>query len=354
VKLPGRTVFLSCATEDRDRVKPIVSALTAQGLRVWDFRSVPAGAQFDRAVANALDGSDVVVVCWTRNSVASEFVLAEAGEGLRRGILVPVLLDDAHPPLGFRDIQSADLRRDLDTGIKALVDAVARVARGTPGTQTVTAPPAPVPPDQIPRRLSPWVAAVAGIGLTVGVFSWFGTRTALEEAAPTGVPTTSPSGRSSAQPTGSGGAASQGQQGPSVDVVRLPDFRGEQTADVQKAAGYLGLQIAFKDQSGRVSPSIEGVVIDQSPPANQRVTRGSPVQLTVATTTATVPTVVGLTLDDAVLALEKARLRLATAGDRPVPDVKPGTIVAQVPVAGGTAAVGSSVSVTIARSAVPR
>lgn len=136
-----------------------------------------------------------------------------------------------------------------------------------------------------------------------------------------------------------------------VEGVRVPNFKGEQTDNVQKAAGYLGLQIVFKDESGKESPSLEGVVVDQSPPANQQVPRGSSLQLTVATATATVPTVVGLTLDEAVLALDKARLRIATTGERPVPDVRPGTIVAQLPVAGGKAAVGSRINVTIATPA---
>jgi hypothetical protein len=38
-------------------------------------------------IADALDSSDVVVVCWSKASIASE-VLAEASEGLRRGALL--------------------------------------------------------------------------------------------------------------------------------------------------------------------------------------------------------------------------------------------------------------------------
>lgn len=107
---PGPSVFLSFAREDRDRVRPIVSALTSQSFHVWDLKSIRAGAQFDRAVADALDGSDVVIVCWTKASIVSESVLAEASEGLRRGILLPVLLDDVQPPLIFRQILVHDAK----------------------------------------------------------------------------------------------------------------------------------------------------------------------------------------------------------------------------------------------------
>jgi formylglycine-generating enzyme required for sulfatase activity len=47
---------------------------------------------------------------WSRTSVASKWVKAEASEGDRRGILVPVLIDDVKIPLAFRLIQAADLR----------------------------------------------------------------------------------------------------------------------------------------------------------------------------------------------------------------------------------------------------
>jgi hypothetical protein len=51
-----------------------------------------------------LDKARAVVVVWSSHSVASRWVKAEAGEGLRRGILVPVLVDASLPPLGFRNI----------------------------------------------------------------------------------------------------------------------------------------------------------------------------------------------------------------------------------------------------------
>jgi hypothetical protein len=322
------SVFLSCAADDRDRVRPIVSALVSQGFHVWDLMSIPAGAQFDRAVADALDGSDVVIVCWTKASIVSEFVLAEAGEGLRRGVLIPVLLDDVHPPLGFRGIQSADLRRDVEGGVKGLVDAVSRIARGSPGAISA------LPAERSSRNLRPWFAGAAGIVLTVFAVSWYMARVRFGE---------SEYWRAKAETRMEEEIRRQ-----AVEGVRVPNFKGEQTDNVRKAAAYLGLRIVFRDESGKESPSLEGVVVDQSPPANQQVARGSSLKLTVATATATVPTVVGLTLDEAVLAPDKARLRIATTGERPVPDVSPGTIVAQLPVAGEKAAVGSGISVTIA------
>ena len=50
-----------------------------------------------------------MVVLWSKASVSSHWVRAEAAEGARRGILVPALIEAAKIPLEFRRVQSADL-----------------------------------------------------------------------------------------------------------------------------------------------------------------------------------------------------------------------------------------------------
>jgi hypothetical protein len=49
-------------------------------------------------------------VLWSKNSVGSQFVRDEAAEG-QNGRLVPVLIEAVRPPLGFRQLQRADLNR---------------------------------------------------------------------------------------------------------------------------------------------------------------------------------------------------------------------------------------------------
>ena len=48
-----------------------------------------------------------MVVVWSRDSVASSWVREEADEGRKRGVLIPVLIDEVSPPLGFGRIQAA-------------------------------------------------------------------------------------------------------------------------------------------------------------------------------------------------------------------------------------------------------
>ena len=43
-----------------------------------------------------------MVVVWSEHSIESEWVRSEVEEGVVRGILVPVLVDDVQPPLTHR------------------------------------------------------------------------------------------------------------------------------------------------------------------------------------------------------------------------------------------------------------
>jgi hypothetical protein len=48
-------------------------------------------------------------VVWSKTSVDSKWVQEEADSGLERNILIPIFIDNVKPPLGFRNIQAADL-----------------------------------------------------------------------------------------------------------------------------------------------------------------------------------------------------------------------------------------------------
>lgn len=102
-------VFLSYASADRERAREIASVFRQRGWSVWWDRTIPPGRTYDQVIEEALDASRCVVVLWTRNSVVSDWVKIEADEGARRGILVPVVLEEVRIPLAFRRIQAAHL-----------------------------------------------------------------------------------------------------------------------------------------------------------------------------------------------------------------------------------------------------
>jgi non-specific serine/threonine protein kinase len=102
-------IFLSYASEDRDRVAPLVAEIERLGISVWWDRRIGLGASFDREIERELDLANCIVVVWTANSIESDWVRNEAHEGLERNALVPVLLESVKPPLAFRRAQNADL-----------------------------------------------------------------------------------------------------------------------------------------------------------------------------------------------------------------------------------------------------
>lgn len=151
-KLGHHDVFISYSREDRAKVEKIANALVQKGLHVWWDPKIKTGAGFRQEISEALSATRSVIVIWSRNSVASRFVADEADEGAAREILFPALIDNVDIPLGFRQIQTADLthwRGNLnDNAFKAFIDAVADGAAahaGAPDRQPPPQEPAPAP-----------------------------------------------------------------------------------------------------------------------------------------------------------------------------------------------------------------
>lgn len=330
----GLPVFLSYAQSDRERIAPVAEALSRRHLRVQVDKGIEPGSDYSRSVSHQLDTSEAIVVFWSRDSIESAWVNAEAQEGLRRGILVPVLLDDVAPPLAFRSVQSADLRRPTADALDRLAGTVARVAEGTPGT--VMSSPTVMLPQAISRARVAGFAAAAVLFLAVGWFamgSFSGGGTAPPPPAPgnntavSGTPPPSPA---------------------SPQMVTVPDFVGTSTTDVAKTADLIGLTLSMTDGRGSTSPFLEGVVTKQSPGAGTYVERSSRVEVVVAGKTVVVPTLVGTTLTAAVTTLSAAQLKIGQTTSREVTDAKPGTIVAQGEQAGGSVPAGTAVDLIVA------
>ena len=101
-------IFISYASEDRAEIEKIAHALEAQGWSVWWDRSIPVGKSFDIVIEEALDESLCVVVVWSKVSVKSRWVRAEAAEAQRQGKLFPLNIDGSKPPLVYRSLQMAN------------------------------------------------------------------------------------------------------------------------------------------------------------------------------------------------------------------------------------------------------
>ncbi|OYU70954.1 MAG: hypothetical protein CFE28_13705 [Alphaproteobacteria bacterium PA2] len=105
----GLRIFFSYTSADRERVAPIVHALTQAGHTVWWDRHIAGGAAYAREIEAALEACQVVIVAWSKTSLESDWVRDEAAYGRDRKRLLPLRLDQVEPPLGFRQYQTLDL-----------------------------------------------------------------------------------------------------------------------------------------------------------------------------------------------------------------------------------------------------
>jgi len=109
-------IFISYGSEDRSKVKNIANALELQGWSVWWDRNIPFGKPFHSVIEESVNKARCVLVVWSYNSIKSTWVKAEASEGIKRDMLVPITIDKAIPPLVFRQIHTADFNEwDGDT-----------------------------------------------------------------------------------------------------------------------------------------------------------------------------------------------------------------------------------------------
>jgi hypothetical protein len=105
-------VFVSYKKTDADRVRPLVEHLRAAGLDVWWDEGIQPSTSWRAEIAKQLNAAKCVVAVWTQDSVDPEqgqWVMEEATHALNRRVLAPVRLDLVSPPLGFGEVQYADL-----------------------------------------------------------------------------------------------------------------------------------------------------------------------------------------------------------------------------------------------------
>lgn len=178
-------VFISYKKEDVARVEPIAKGLAAAGYEVWWDHRIPPGRTYRDVIGAALAEAKCVLVVWSTLSAQAQWVLDEADEGKKRGVLLPVLLDDVDIPYGFRQIEAArlvgwagDMRHPEWVG---LLESVSHFVKRASGGPAKTLPPIAKPPaaaiDPVAAKsgfpLGPLLGAVAAAALLGGgYFAW--------------------------------------------------------------------------------------------------------------------------------------------------------------------------------------
>ena len=108
--IPSLHLFVSYQRKDVAIATTLAGDLIAEGFSVFIDQGIQVGEAWDERLETALKQSFAVVALWSPNSVASRWVRREARFGLRREMLLPILLSTCEIPVEFSDVECADFR----------------------------------------------------------------------------------------------------------------------------------------------------------------------------------------------------------------------------------------------------
>ena len=77
-------IFVSYASQDRERVRHLVESLTIQGWSVWWDRDIALGSGFAQTIEREISRAQCVLAVWSEHSVDSRWVNSEALDALDR------------------------------------------------------------------------------------------------------------------------------------------------------------------------------------------------------------------------------------------------------------------------------
>jgi CheY-like chemotaxis protein len=135
----GTDLFISYSQKDMEIIRPLTAILQQSGWSVWFDQQLRAGTAFDKAIEQALMNARAVIVAWSKNSVNSDWVRAEAAFAQESAKLFPVRLDDVPLPLRFTHVHTLNLsnwdgsaeHQALQTLVAHLAEAIGKPAGGS-------------------------------------------------------------------------------------------------------------------------------------------------------------------------------------------------------------------------------
>ena len=109
----SRNIFVSYSRRDSEAAIQILASIEFCGLKAWYDGDMPIGADFGRVIEERIADSRWVLVIWSRNSVASEWVKKEATLALAQNKLRAVQIDDCELPAEFAHIHADRLAPNM-------------------------------------------------------------------------------------------------------------------------------------------------------------------------------------------------------------------------------------------------
>jgi TolB-like protein len=176
-------IFLSYSREDQAVAKRFADGFGHAGFSVWWDQTLNPGEAYDRVTEKALREAKAVAVLWSKKSVDSHWVRAEATQAHSNGTLVPVMIEPCTRPIMFELTHTVDLSHwKGDLNDKDWQSYVAGVRRFVDKDASVAAVRSPVPARA--RPLSMRAIAIAVVALLVaGAGIWMFSHKSAERAA---------------------------------------------------------------------------------------------------------------------------------------------------------------------------
>ena len=129
-------IFISYKREDVVLAKVLADHLQKEGWSVWWDHEIPSGKDYDVVIEKELENCKCAIVLWTPVSIQSRNVKDEANVALYKNKLLPVIVGNIQPPLGFRMIQGVlwnDNNRIEDSELAELKKQVASMFNSSTG-----------------------------------------------------------------------------------------------------------------------------------------------------------------------------------------------------------------------------
>ena len=177
-------IFLSYSRDDQVTARRFAAGLERAGFSVWWDATLSPGEAYDKVTEQALEEAKAVVVLWSKKSVESRWVRAEATQANSNGTLVPAMIEPCKRPIMFELLHTTDLSQwNGDPADKVWQSYVLGVRRFVEKGGPVTSAPATT---AVRRRMSGTAIAIStALVIIAGGAIWALTR-------PHGAPTATP------------------------------------------------------------------------------------------------------------------------------------------------------------------
>jgi TRAP-type C4-dicarboxylate transport system permease small subunit len=103
-------IFISYSREEKETAILVAENLQDLGWTVWWDPEIRAGEPFIKVIDEEINAAQCILVLWSRRSANSHWVREEAYNGLRRNILISVIIQkEVQIPIGFTTINHSPL-----------------------------------------------------------------------------------------------------------------------------------------------------------------------------------------------------------------------------------------------------